>query len=169
MRFLHSKKFLVLVFLSFFVKQISANAQITSLPLIEAERWYNSSALSTEELKGHPVLVEFWTFACNNCQNVEPHIKELYHKYRDKGLKVIAVHSPEMDMERDPERLKKYLATHEINYPVAVDNDFKIWKKFGVGAWPSIFLADKDLTIRYLHVGEGDYDTLEKKIQELSK
>jgi thiol-disulfide isomerase/thioredoxin len=138
-----------------------------SAPAIEAERWFNTEALTAENLHGKVVLVEFWTFACWNCRNVEPHVRAWHERYASRGLQVVAVHTPELEMERDVDNVRRYLKEHRIDYPVAVDNDFSIWRAFGVRAWPTILLIGRDGRLRYRHVGEGAYDATEAKIREL--
>jgi len=146
---------------------VSSADDTRSAPTIEAERWFNTKALTAENLRGKVVLVEFWTFACWNCRNVEPHVRAWHERYAGRGLRVVAVHTPELEMERDVDNVRRYLKEHRIDYPVAVDNDFSIWRAFGVRAWPTIFLIGRDGRLRYSHVGEGAYDATEAKIREL--
>lgn len=113
------------------------------------------------------VLVEFWTFGCWNCRNVEPYIKQWHKKYQDDGLVVIAVHRPEFAYEEKLKNLRHYLDEHEIKYPVAVDNDSRIWHAFNNWAWPTVYLIGKKGYLRYKRVGEGGYQATEKKIREL--
>jgi len=111
--------------------------------------------------------VEFWTFACHNCQNVEPFVKRWHERYAGEGLVVVAVHTPELSFERDLDRVRRYAREHEITYPVAVDNDFSTWRAFGTRAWPTIYLVGKDGRIRYRRIGEGAYEATEAMIREL--
>ena len=136
-------------------------------PALQSPNWLNSPPLSDPQLRGHVVLVEFWTFACANCQNVEPNIKRWHKNYAEQGLIVIGVHSPEFAFEAEPGRLKSYLQQHQISYPIAVDNDFNIWRSFNNWAWPSVYLIDANGRIRYHHVGEGNYRRTESMIQAL--
>jgi len=136
-------------------------------PRIDAERWLNTKPLSSEDLRGAVTLVEFWTFACWNCRNVEPHIRDWHERYGRSGLRVVAVHTPELEIERDVDNVRRYLDEHHITYPVAIDNDFAIWRAFDVHAWPTLFLIGRDGRVRYRHVGEGAYEATEAKIKAL--
>ena len=113
------------------------------------------------------VLVEFWTFGCWNCRNVEPHIKQWHQKYQDKGLVVIGVHTPEFTYERKLDNLRNYVRKNRIHYPVAVDNDGETWHAFQNRAWPTIYLVGKQGKIRYKRIGEGGYRETEASIRKL--
>ena len=136
-------------------------------PGIESSHWLNSEPILPQGLRGKVVLVEFWTFGCYNCRNVEPKVKEWHRRYKDQGLVVISIHSPEFSYERDINKVKDYVRTHEIKYPVAIDNDFKNWNRFHNRYWPAIYLIDKEGLIRYLRVGEGGYNKTERMIKTL--
>ena len=136
-------------------------------PEITAERWINSKGLTLKELRGKVVLVEFWTFGCYNCRNVEPHVRAWHEKYAGQGLVVVGIHSPEQSFERDFTKVQKYVQDHGISYPIAVDNDFAIWDRFGNNAWPSLYLIDKRGLVRLQHIGEGAYADTETQIQAL--
>lgn len=138
-----------------------------SAPSIVGEHWINSEPLSWDKLNGKVVLVEFWTFECYNCKHVEPHVKEWYQQFHDKGFQVVAVHSPEFDHERKIENVRDYVKKQQIPYPVVIDNDFAIWQRFSNRYWPAMYLVDKTGTIRQRFVGEGNYSFISKKIQEL--
>jgi len=147
------------------------SARSPSLPSVSAQQpsspWLNSGPLSMQALRGKVVLVEFWTFGCRNCQNVEPHIRQWYANYKDNGLVVIGVHTPEMAYERRLDRLREYVGKHGIDYPVVVDNDAAIWHAYRNWAWPTIYLVGKQGQIRYRHVGEGAYQETERTIHTL--
>ena len=113
------------------------------------------------------VLIEFWTFACYNCRNTLPTVKKWDSQYRDKGLTIIGVHTPELDYERNVDNLRREVAGLGIKYPVVTDNDYSTWKAYGVEAWPTVFLLDKQGRIRWTHVGEGYYDQTEEVIRKL--
>jgi len=132
-----------------------------------ATRWFNSPPLSMESLRGKVVLVEFWTRECINCVHVLPHTKALYDRYAGDGLVVVGVHTPEYDEERDPTALKDAIGALDIKYPVAMDNDYRIWNAYGNRFWPAIYLIDRDGHVVYRHVGEGDYDRTEARIRQL--
>ncbi len=145
-----------------------ASAEIgTPAPEISGQSWVNSKPLNLAELKGKVVLVEFWTFGCFNCRNVEPHVKGWHQKYADKGLVVIGVHSPEFSYERSVANVQNYIREHAIKYPVVIDNDFKTWKRYSNRYWPAMYLVDKRGIMRYLRVGEGGYEQTEKQILAL--
>ena len=136
-------------------------------PELLNETWLNTQPLSLASLKGKVVMVEFWTFGCYNCRNVEPYVKQWHKKFASQGLVIIGVHSPEFDRERNVENVKQYVGEHGITYPVAIDNDFATWKSYNNRYWPAMYLIDKQGVIRYLHIGEGEYDLTEQKIQAL--
>src|SRR5581483_4084782 len=119
--------------------------------------WINSGPRSVADLRGRIVLVEFWTFGCYNCRNVEPHVKEWYRKYADQGLVVIGVHSPEFKYEHNVESVKRYIDNHHIPYPVVIDNDFAVWNRYRNRYWPAMYLIDKQGVIRMVRIGEGGY------------
>ena len=136
-------------------------------PEVTAEKWLNSDPLSRDDLRGRVVLVEFWTFACWICKNVEPYVKQWHERYADDGLVVVAVHTPELSHERDLDNVRKYVDERSIGYPVAVDNDFSTWKAFGNWAWPTLYLIDQQGVIRHTKVGEGSYQDTEDRIRKL--
>lgn len=136
-------------------------------PGLVVGEWINSEPLSLKGLRGRVVLIEFWTFGCYNCRNTLPFVKSWHDRYRERGLTVIGVHSPEFDEERKVENLRREVASLGIRYPVLADNDYLTWKAYGVEAWPTIFLLDKEGRIRWRHVGEGGYGKTEQLIQKL--
>jgi thiol-disulfide isomerase/thioredoxin len=140
----------------------SANA-----PELATGDWINSEPLKLNDLRGRVVLIEFWTFGCYNCRNTLPFVKSWDDRYRAKGLTVIGVHSPEFDEERKVENLRRQVSSLGIHYPVVTDNDYQTWNAYKVEAWPTVFLLDKQGRIRWMRVGEGDYDEAERLIQKL--
>lgn len=130
-------------------------------------QWLNSAPLTVDNLKGNVVLVQFWTFACINCQRTLPYIVQWHQRYADKGLKVIGIHTPEFAFERDLNNVKQALQKHNITYPVPIDNEFKTWRAYSNEYWPHLFLADRQGLVRYDHIGEGAYDTTEQTIRRL--
>jgi thiol-disulfide isomerase/thioredoxin len=136
-------------------------------PDLAAGEWINSAPLKLNELRGHVVLIEFWTFGCINCRNTLPFIKSWHDRYQDKGLTVIGVHSPEFDEERKVENLRREVTSLGIRYAVITDNDYQTWNAYHVEAWPTTFLLDKQGRIRWMHEGEGDYDDAERLVQKL--
>ena len=136
-------------------------------PDIASQTWLNSAPIHLSDLKGKVVMVEFWTFGCYNCRNVEPHVKEWHRKYAERGFVVIGVHSPEFSYEHDVDEVTRYLKEHDIRFPVPIDNDFSIWNRYGNRYWPAMYLIDKQGVIRYVRIGEGGYQETERLIQGL--
>lgn len=136
-------------------------------PAIAAGKWLNSDPLTLDGLRGRVVYIEFWTFGCYNCINTLPTVKGFDAKYREKGLTVIGVQSPEFEREKSLDNIAKALKKHDIVYPIVTDNEMKTWNAYGVNAWPTIVILDNQGRIRYTHVGEGAYDTQEKVIRTL--
>lgn len=143
------------------------SSESAAAPELATGDWINSEPLKLKDLRGRVVLIDFWTFGCYNCRNTVPYIKGWHDRYRDKGLTVVGVHSPEFDEEREVENLRRAVASLGIGYPVVTDNDYQTWKAYNVEAWPTIFLLDKQGRVRWKHVGEGDYDEAERQIQKL--
>ena len=139
-----------------------------SLPEFEGiSQWLNSPPLSVADLKGSVVLVQFWTFACINCQRTLPYVTRWHRQYASHGLKVVGIHTPEFPQEKDVDNVKRALQRHQITYPVPMDNDYKTWNAYNNGYWPHLFLADRQSLIRYDHVGEGAYEETEQTIRKL--
>ncbi len=136
-------------------------------PLDGAVQWLNSSPLTTEQLKGKVVLVDFWTYSCINCLRAIPYVKAWAEKYKDQGLVVIGVHSPEFAFEKNVDNVTKAISDLGITYPVAVDNDYAIWRAFDNEYWPAHYFIDAKGQVRHHHFGEGDYDQSERIIQQL--
>ena len=136
-------------------------------PDITSEQWLNSEPLNWSKLKNKVVLVEFWTFDCYNCKNVEPYVKSWYDKHKNKGLEIVAVHTPEFDHEKKLSNVKEYITDHGITYPVAIDNDFKIWRNFSNRYWPAMYIVDKKGIVRFRFIGEGNYKRIEDTLVQL--
>jgi cytochrome c biogenesis protein CcdA/thiol-disulfide isomerase/thioredoxin len=136
-------------------------------PLDGAVEWLNTAPLTAQQLKGKVVLVDFWTYSCINCLRSLPYTKAWADKYRDQGLVVIGVHAPEFAFERDIGNVRKATKELGINYPVAIDNNFAIWRAFKNQYWPAHYLIDAKGQIRHHHFGEGDYAQSEQAIQQL--
>lgn len=139
----------------------------TMPPLAGAVEWLNSEPLTAEQLKGKVVLVDFWTFGCINCRNALPYVKEWHRKYKDQGLIVVGVHSPEFAYEKKISNVQKALVDLGISFPVAVDNNFAIWRAFRNNYWPAHYFVDGRGRIRFHHFGEGEYEKSEQVIQQL--
>jgi thiol-disulfide isomerase/thioredoxin len=129
--------------------------------------WINSDPLTLNKLRGRVVLVEFWTFGCYNCRNTLPSVKEWDARYRERGLTIVGVHTPETTSEYNLDNVRREVPGLGIKYPVVTDNDYTTWKAYGVEAWPTILVVDKQGRIRWLHVGEGRYDETESVIKTL--
>ncbi len=135
--------------------------------LAGAAAWLNSPPLDPAALKGKVVLIDFWTYSCINCLRAIPYVRAWWAKYKDEGLMVIGVHSPEFAFEHDIDNVKKAVANLKITYPVAIDNAFTIWRAFDNEYWPAHYFIDAEGRIRHEHFGEGDYDESERVIQQL--
>lgn len=136
-------------------------------PLAGATQWLNSAPLIGEQLRGKVVLVDFWTYSCINCLRALPYVKAWEQKYRDQGLEVVGVHAPEFAFERDVGNVTRAMKELGITYPVAVDNQYAIWRAFGNQYWPAHYLIDARGRLRYHHFGEGNYGETERVIQQL--
>ena len=132
-----------------------------------ATAWLNSQPLMAEGLRGKVVLVDFWTYTCINWQRTQPHVRYWAEKYKDQGLVVIGVHTPEFGFERDVDNIRSALKMFQVEYPVAVDSNYGIWDAFGNHYWPAVYVADAKGNIRYHHFGEGEYERTEAVIQQL--
>ena len=132
-----------------------------------ATEWLNSEPLGPAELRGHVVLVNFWTWTCINWLRQEPYIRAWSQAYRDDGLIVVGVHTPEFSFEHDIEGVRRATSERAIDYPIAVDNDYEVWNAFANHYWPALYFADRDGIIRDQHFGEGRYEQSERVIQKL--
>ncbi len=131
------------------------------------DTWLNSAPLTIEQLRGKVVLVDFWTYTCINCIHTLPYVKAWYDKYKDQGLVVVGVHTPEYPFERSTANVKDALKRFEIRYPVAQDNRYATWEAYNNQFWPAFYLIDKGGRIVYTHFGEGKYDETEATIRRL--
>jgi cytochrome c biogenesis protein CcdA/thiol-disulfide isomerase/thioredoxin len=132
-----------------------------------AVAWLNSPPLSREALRGKVVVIDFWTYSCINCLRALPYVKSWWERYRADGLVVIGVHAPEFPFEKDPDNVTRAVHDLGITYPVALDNDYAIWKAFNNEYWPAHYFIDAQGRIRGHHFGEGDYVESEQLIQQL--
>ena len=155
----------------YFVSKVRADSMDNALgampSLSGAVQWLNSPALSNDSLKGKVVLVDFWTYDCINCQHTLPYVKDWAKKYEKDGLVVVGVHTPEYGYERIIDNVKDQVKKLGITYPVAIDNNYAIWRAFDNQYWPAHYLIDAKGQVRYTHFGEGAYETQEKMIQQL--
>ena len=137
------------------------------MPAVQSGQWLNTTPLDQAALKNKVVLVEFWTYGCWNCRNVEPYVRQWYTRYKHQGLVVIGVHTPEFDHEKKHENVAAYLRKHAIINPVAIDNDYANWNRFENRYWPAFYLRDRKGLVRYAHFGEGRYPETETMIRQL--
>ena len=135
--------------------------------LAGATAWLNSPPLTPEGLRGKVVLVDFWTYTCINWLRTLPYVRAWAAKYKDQGLVVIGVHSPEFELEKDLENVRRAVKDMGIVYPVAVDSDHAVWRAFDNEYWPALYLVDAKGHIRYHQFGEGEYERTERVIQQL--
>jgi thiol-disulfide isomerase/thioredoxin len=132
-----------------------------------AVTWFNSKPLTPAELRGKVVLVEFWTYTCVNWLRTLPYERAWAEKYKDQGLVVIGVHTPEFSFEKDLDNIQRAIKAMDITFPVAVDSNYTIWNAFDNNYWPAMYFIDAQGRIRHHHYGEGAYDESERVIQTL--
>lgn len=138
------------------------------LPSLDgATQWFNTPPLTAQSLRGKVVLVDFWTYSCINCIRSLPYVRGWADKYKDHGLVVIGVHAPEFAFEKDPQNVSKAIKDLDVDYPVALDNDYAIWKGFNNEYWPAHYFIDTQGHIRHHHFGEGEYQQSEDVIRQL--
>jgi thiol-disulfide isomerase/thioredoxin len=131
--------------------------------------WFNSKPVTSASLRGKVVLVDFWTYSCINSLRNLPYVQAWAAKYRDAGLVVIGVHTPEFSFEQEPANVGAALREYGIDFPVVTDGGYAIWRAFGNDYWPADYFVDGNGRIRYHHYGEGDYAESERVIQQLLK
>jgi thiol-disulfide isomerase/thioredoxin len=132
-----------------------------------ATEWLNSEPLGPAELRGHVVLVNFWTLTCINWLRQEPYVRAWSQAYRGDGLIVVGVHTPEFSFEHDLDGVRRATRERAIDYPVAVDNDYEVWSAFANHYWPALYFVDAKGVIRDQHFGEGRYEQSERVLQGL--
>src|SRR3984885_649579 len=132
-----------------------------------ATEWLNSPPLTAADLKGKVVLVEFWTYTCINWRRTLPYVRAWAEKYKDQGLVVIGVSTPEFSFEKDPNNVHRAIKEMKMDFPIATDNDYAIWRAFDNQYWPALYFIDAQGHIRHHQFGEGNYDQSEKVIQQL--
>ena len=129
--------------------------------------WLNSEPLSLADLRGNVVLIDFWTYSCVNCLRTLPHLKRWHETYRDAGLVIVGVHSPEFAFGREADNVSDAVADLDVQYAVALDNDFSTWQAWGNQFWPAQYFIDKRGHVRFFHFGEGAYEESEEVIRVL--
>lgn len=151
--------------------QLAQNPAPSPYPLapeiIGIHSWINSEPLTLAKLRGQVVLVDFWTYSCINCLRTLPYLRQWHEKYKDLGLVIVGVHSPEFNFEKNLENVQKAVTDNEVKWPVGLDNDMSTWRNYRNRFWPAKYLVDAEGRIRYTHFGEGKYEETEAKIQEL--
>jgi cytochrome c biogenesis protein CcdA/thiol-disulfide isomerase/thioredoxin len=131
------------------------------------ELWLNTEPLTLEALRGKVVLIDFWTYSCVNCLRTLPHVRAWYERYREAGLVVVGVHTPEFSFEREAENVREAVSGLEIDYPVALDNGYETWNAWGNQFWPAKYFIDRRGHVRFAHFGEGAYEESEHVIRTL--
>lgn len=144
-----------------------AAVQSTAPNFAGISNWFNSAPLNIADLRGKVVLVDFWTYGCVNCINTLPHVTQLYAKYKDRGLVVVGVHTPEFPFERSASNVQAALKRHGITYPVAQDNDSQTWNAYRNQYWPAQYIVDQSGKIVFQHDGEGQYEQIDRTIARL--
>lgn len=133
-------------------------------PPITGDTWLNGPEITEATLAGKVVLVDFWTYSCVNCIRTIPYLQKLWERYKDKGLVIIGVHTPEFAFEKDPDNVALAIKKLGVAWPVVLDNDMENWHAFANRYWPAKYLADAQGTIVYTHFGEGSYEETEKAV-----
>jgi len=146
--------------------QTAANAPLAP-QFTGINHWINSEPLDITKLQGKVVLVEFWTYSCINCIHTMPYVKQWHRDYKDQGLVVVGVHTPEYGYEKIQRNVENAVKRFDIEYPVAQDNGYQTWNAWGNRYWPALYLVDKQGHVVYQHFGEGDYQQTEAKIRQL--
>jgi len=144
-----------------------ADARAAAPNFVGITKWFNSAPLSIGDLRGKVVLVDFWTYGCYNCVNTLPYVTRLYDTYKDKGLVVVGVHTPEFPFERSAGNVQAALKRHGIAYPVAQDNESATWNAWRNQYWPAQYIVDQHGNVVFSHAGEGQYDEIEHKVRRL--
>jgi cytochrome c biogenesis protein CcdA/thiol-disulfide isomerase/thioredoxin len=130
-------------------------------------QWLNSPPLTMAGLRGQVVLVDFWTFGCSNCVHTLPQLAALHQRYKDQGLVIVGVHTPEFAFEQSTDAVRQAIQRHQLAYPVAQDNGYRTWKAWGNRYWPAQYLVDRQGRVVFVHEGEGDEAVIEQRIRQL--
>jgi thiol-disulfide isomerase/thioredoxin len=144
-----------------------ADARAAAPDFVGINKWFNSAPLSIGDLRGKVVLVDFWTYGCYNCVNTLPYVTKLYETYKNKGLVVVGIHTPEFPFERSAGNVQAALKRHGITYPIAQDNDSATWNAWRNQYWPAQYIVDQHGNIVFSHAGEGQYDEIERTVRRL--
>lgn len=144
---------------------IADHSELASLA--RADEWLNSPPLTASALRGKVVLVHFWTYTCINWLRTQPYLRAWAEKYKDKGLVVVGVHTPEFQFEKNIDNVRRQVKALRVDYPVAVDSEYAIWRAFNNNYWPALYFIDAQGRVRHSHFGEGSYEQSEMAIQRL--
>ena len=147
--------------------QLNLGVEGTLPPLDGLGPWINSAPLTRESLRGKVVVIDFWTYSCINCLRSIPYVRAWYQQYAKNGLVVIGVHAPEFAFERNPDNVRQAVKDLGIRYPVALDNDYKLWRALNNHYWPAHYFIDAKGRVRFHHFGEGGYEESERVIRQL--
>ena len=129
--------------------------------------WLQGGPLAMAELRGRPVLIDFWDYTCLNCLRTLPYLKEWHKRYKDLGLVIVGVHAPEFSFAHNAEHVRRAVASEGLEYPIVVDNEYAVWQAYANRYWPAKYLVDREGKLRYYHFGEGAYDRTEAAVQTL--
>lgn len=144
---------------------------LRAAPALERlDGWLQTDITSLDDLRGEVVILEFWTFGCSNCRATLPYLQDIYATYRDRGLEIVGVHSPEFDYEKDPEAILEAAGRLGVTWPIALDTskvNFHSWQEGKTAYWPRTYVIDQNGQIRFDHIGEGAYDDLEATVAVL--
>ena len=158
---------LTVLLMSALINSFHASAEESLRSLDRAPVWLNSPPLTAASLHGKVVLIDFWTYTCINWRRTLPYVRAWAEKYRDQGLIVIGVHTPEFAFEKDIDHIRPIAKAQHVDYPIVVDSDFAIWRAFDNEYWPALYFIDAQGRMRHHVFGEGDYEQSEKIIQQL--
>ena len=144
------------------------NRPAPEFPLVDAEKWLNSSPLKMADLRGKVVMLDVWTFMCWNCTNSIPWVREMQKRFEKKDFLIVGIHTPEFDHEKDLSAVKTAVAKHKLLNPQLIDNDYKYWRALNNRYWPAFYIIDKKGNIRHVAVGEVHIDDhRDREIQQL--
>lgn len=146
---------------------VPAGQRVVAPELTGIDGWINSAPHTLSSLRGHVVLLDFWTFSCVNCVRTIPHLQQLYNAYRARGFLIVGVHSPEFDFEKVPANVAAAVQRLDVTWPVALDSEMATWNAYSTQYWPTEDLIDQQGRIAYVHFGEGDYDVTDHAVASL--
>jgi thiol-disulfide isomerase/thioredoxin len=144
-----------------------ADAGRSAPNFVGIDNWLNSGPLNISDLRGKVVLVDFWTYGCINCVHTLPYVTKLYDTYKDRGLIVVGIHSPEFSFEKATNNVQTAIKRFGINYPVGQDNEYATWNAYHNEFWPAQYIVNKSGKIVFEHDGEGQYEEIERQIEKL--